>query len=157
MPESAPVVDLITDDVMDALRSVQRASGWENDLFVEPPKPALGNARKDGLCVVIMGEADRFEPEEEDNAYMYWRQSYAAVCHIREPEASTVSIDKRMTSVAADVITKLMEDPRRGENAFDTIITGTSPNAEELHSSAGEIAVRFDVVYRHAYGDPRSK
>lgn len=157
MPEAEAIVELITKDIVTSLSAVQRAGGWANDFTVRRPNPALGNARINGLVVVVMLDADRVDVEDEDNAFMYWRQSYSAVCHVREPEASSVVIDARMASMAAEVIKKLMEAPRRGEYAFDTVVTGIITNSEALHASAGEIAVSFDVVYRHAYADPFSK
>lgn len=145
-----PVIELITQNVVDTLAGVRVASGYHVDLIAER-RVRSGNRERDGLAVVLQGDPEKVDDAPEGR--VAWRQRYAVVCYVVESETSTRPIDQRINLTRSDVEKALMVDFTRGGNAYDTVIQ----EPELFDDPEGRwdgVVVYFDVLYRTTHDDP---
>lgn len=144
------ILEQITQNIVDELKLVTVANGFDNDLIVERPLQE-GNPPKDRLVVVFQTSVDELEPPL---GHKWWNQSYAIVCFVRESETSAVNLDTRINSIKSDVEKKLRQDNSRGGLAVETELR--PPLIFEQEGASG-VVVNVDVSYRVLEDNPYSQ
>lgn len=145
-----PVIERIAQNVVDTLKGVNVAAGYNNSLSVERLKRE-GNAPRDLL--VVVEQHDETQPEDVTHNKQEWFQRFAVTCYVVEQDGAR-SLDTRINSVRADVQKALMQDPHRGDLAIDTILRGCDSIALLTGGQLTGIVVYFDVHYAVEWDDP---
>jgi len=154
---SDPVVELIAVDIQEAVDAITVANGFNQDLScVRPTRLGFeGDAAPVNGKVVLVSE-DPDEDEEnsgEGNAAIKaWTQPFVLIAFIIASDTSDTAIDTAINRARSDIEKKLMEDPTRGGNAWDTRIR--APARFNEGPGATGIIVMVDVLYRTREGDP---
>jgi hypothetical protein len=162
MPDALdPVIERIAQDLLDTLEGITTAAGYRYTLIAERAKPNLGNRRRDGLAVLVQGDAKRINEDDDSPtgrgpAYDHdeWWAAFAVVLTAMETEASTDPIDKRMNVMRSDVEKALAVDPTRGGLAILTEMGDPMPVDAPPNVNGVEWAIPLTVYYRTLAGDP---
>jgi hypothetical protein len=159
-PVTTPVIERITQHIVDSLETMTIANGYSKNAVVQQPNPGIGNSLIDGRVIVVMGDAT--EQDDRPMHYKEWVQEFLIVAECRQSEdAVSRNIDTLRNLRRSEIEWCLTHDSdgtreqtTRGGLAQDTllwepIIVPVPPNAHE-----GQIVVRVGVLYRTLYNNP---
>jgi hypothetical protein len=144
-----PVLNLITQNVIETLGGVRRNAGYFHDLNVEE-EDEQGNRARDSQAIVYV-EGDPRPEEDPPLGHDGWHQRYSILCRIVESEVSGLPPSTRLAQIEADVIKAMQEDHNRGGYAHNTV---TLAPERFPKSTPPAVIVGFDVHYRHLKGQP---
>jgi hypothetical protein len=148
-----PIVELVTQSILDALAEVTIGNGYQQNLQVGRVWKG-GNPPDDLVCIVceLDDETDEQAAPELAAAYI---QPYAIVILAFESEASTYPIRRRLQIAAADIHKALMGDYQRNGLAVDTKPGRHSwiDNAAAYGAMDGMV-FEWRVEYRFNLNDP---
>jgi hypothetical protein len=146
---SYPIVELISQNVVDVLSRVAESTGYNGTLIVERQKRS-GNIPRDRLVVV---HQDDPIPLDGAHGHTTWNQPYVVTCYVIESETSDTPIDQRVNFIRSDVEKAVMEDVTRGGYAILTSLEKPELFDAKDGSFFG-IDVHFTVTYRTIQDDP---
>lgn len=149
-----PVVERITQNIVDALEELTKAAGIYANAKVYRPSPAKPPPLRDYRLVVIQSDPELDEENDGLCGVQAWVQPYQIVCEAVLPENAVTPIDRVLNRIRADVEKKLREDPQRGGLAWDTRIMPPVMDDTAETARAGTIEVRVNVHYRTIEDDP---
>lgn len=155
MPEVLPIVEQITQNIMDALASVSTVNGYAQTIV-----PVRFHRTGDKVfdLMAIVSEIDT-SADDSDAATLSkrWIQGYAVLLLTFEPESSDYPARKRLQIARADVTKALMLDYHRGNLAIDTTVRAPQwiDNAMDFGAMDGLIYM-FDVGYAEDINNPYS-
>lgn len=152
---SNPIVELISDDIYDAINEITVANGFNQTLIAYRPKrDDIGDVVPEDLKVlVIQGDEEDGEITMQVGMWKEWQQPYVIMALVIDSDSSTDPIDTRKNQVRADIQKKLMVDPSRGGYAIDTTILPSESIPENDKGWTG-INVYVVVKYRTKIDDP---
>ena len=155
MAERIPVVERIVQDVVETLKGVSIANGFQTDLDVERPMPR-GTNWTNGKTVVYQGAKTRTEDGDRPQQYEQWFQTIVVVYHAVETDLDK-PVDARLLTAEADIHQALCGTAalRRRDNwAITTIPGDTVPLERDFDSNEAKVLLEFTVQFRHQWGDP---
>jgi hypothetical protein len=144
----------------DRRRRVQHAQGHHRRRrFFHRPAPAAAQAREQeqpGARAVrdLPGRSHQDAlTTGAPNGTIFWKVQFALEIHLIQSEKADDAIDTLINYAVADVQRALMSDPRRGENAHDTIL-GDPKAFDDTENSYSGVFIPFEVQYGHLLADP---
>lgn len=154
-----PVVEIITQDLIDSLKRVRKANGYQTDLQVERIWRS-GNTTQDMLCVVQEVD-DELDDQAAPTMAAAWVQPYALIILAFQPEASTYPVRRRLQIAAADVHKSLMKDYQRtvtNQTGDVSYAVDTRPPTKawcgDVMGAADGLVMIVRVQYRTDINDP---
>lgn len=149
-----PVLELITQDVVDTLSEIVAANGASIDLIVERPSPATGNRIRDGLALVVQGPNPTKVVDGVPVQYTQWDQPYEVYLHSLQSSQDTTPVDARLNRMLADVMREIVRDRTRGGLAIWTEINDPEFDTLNVTANGGRVIATFTVTYRTMRDDP---
>lgn len=152
-----PVIERITADIVDTLKSVRKANSYAHDLTVQRIG-RNGNAPQAGqiLAVVIQGNPQAVPEQSHDQTA--WDQPYAIDCYIDPAEDLETPLDKAINLLRADVEKALtFGEPSRTRGGLAEGTKLDAPVLFQRPTAAGTqfgVQVRIRVRYATAWNDP---
>jgi len=159
---SNPVVELITQDIVEKIDAIKVADGWNQDLNAVRPT-RLGNDENlpidNGLVIVHQEDPDDtdLDADRGSQGLKAWAQPYLLECIVWQDDDATTPIDTLINRVRADIEKKLMEDESRGGNAIETLLGGSMKFTDEGDAELTGIIILITVQYRVRLTDPYTK
>lgn len=148
-----PIIEQITQDLVDAVETVTVANGYNQTLIVERP---VSNdeaiAARDNLAVVREGNPSKMAQEDTSSAYIMWEHGYHIDLYAAIAENDATPLMTRLHKMRADVEKAVLVDPYRGELAIDTRVE----EPEYWVDRPGIVGVTVVIVvqFRTLIGDP---
>ena len=151
----SPVIERITIDIADTLKTVRKVDGYANDFTVERIK-VRGNTPTAGqtLIVVRQGANNRVGQSSQDTET--WNQFYLINCYVDPAEDLTESPESKMNRVMADVekvLTHTDQSRNRAGLADDTTLISSTPFADTGTGLFG-CQIQVLVTYQTKEHDP---
>jgi uncharacterized protein YuzB (UPF0349 family) len=143
-----PIIEFITENIVNALKTVRTANGYLSDLEVEQYNRATGNRTRNQLAVVMQGGCEEVLQDVSDG-FKEWMQEYRVGLFILESDTSTRPLDQRLNLIRCDCEKALCIDRSRGGYALDTMMRG-----HLVHEDRGGVELLIDVWYRHLEDNP---
>jgi hypothetical protein len=146
-----PVSERISENIVETLKGVSAAAGFNVDLDVER-YDTRGN--DPGHYKTIVSDGADAEADDADTplGFKRWRRPYDIYVFVVESEASPVAYDTLANVARADVERALMADVTRGGWAQNTEVR--DPILFSDQSDFGGVVVRIEVVYSHSETSP---
>jgi hypothetical protein len=151
---AAPVIEKVALDVFNTLKGITVVDGFSIDLLPQRRKRGNKNNPAHGLCVIYQDD-----PVQDalttgaPNGTIFWKVQFALEIHLIQSEKADDAIDTLINYAVADVQRALMSDPRRGENAHDTIL-GDPKAFDDTENSYSGVFIPFEIQYGHLLADP---
>jgi hypothetical protein len=149
-PVIYPVLERITLDLLNTMKSVTTVAGYRQTLDVVRENPEEGHTPRDNLAV--LHKADYDAARAPANAIGY-KQHYSVSIFIFEDSETDVPVDQRLTFAVADLTKVLNADYRRSNDAVDTTCGPPVP-ADPMHGAIVGGTFRVTVYYRTVIDDP---
>lgn len=146
-----PVVERITQNILQTLRGVNPSNGYPVTLDAERAT-RLGQRTRANLCVL---KQDIAVEAQAPHRHLRWWQNYVAVAYVTNSESSTVADEQRINTVRAAIEKALRQDITRGALAINTTLSPPQ-NAAPVDGEFTGITVRFAVLYQTLQDDPFS-
>jgi hypothetical protein len=142
---ATPVLELIAENIVEALKNVSPAGGYNVTLEVERYKNPH-NRPRDMLAVVITGDAAPAE-DSEGSEQSSWVQTFGVLVYVIDNETTTNPADERQILAWADCVRALSIDKTRGGQAW---------RQSMLPPDFGDdfVLIKFDVYYDTVGDDP---
>jgi len=144
-----PILEQITQNVVDTLSQVTTAAGYHCDLIVYRPDKG-GTPTDEGDVAVIIGE-ETIEDDQNTQMVQYL-QEYIFAASTVLPEGSPEPPDRQNAIKKADIYAALRKDITRGGWAHDTL--DESPEGRSSETTNDGIVCRAWVRYRTMLNDP---
>lgn len=143
-----PIKEQISRDLLDALRGVQIAAGFNNNLDAKRVDQ-LADVPSDSRCILYEGE----ETPEEDPSLGHdgFFQTYIVRAWALESEFGASDVDTRLALLGKDIARGVMLDPHRSRLAHNTRVLNVK------HTSQAEppaVDVTVEIHYRTLHGRP---
>jgi hypothetical protein len=152
---STPILENISVNIKAAINAITIVNGFNQDLTaVRPMRNDFKDVMpKDG--VVLIKQINTDKPDEQAYSTVEWVQMYALMAIVLDGDDVSTTIDTRLNQVEADIQRKIREDPKRGNNAIDTILL---PSVEFFDGRGFTgISVNIAVKYRVLEDNPYTK
>lgn len=144
------ILEMITQDLEQTLRGVNRTGGYRTTFYVERPAN-LALARRDGLCVVVEREAEKVT---SPLGWQQWMQRYFVAVFLHRSETSDFTQRTRTNNAIADVHKVVKVDPTRGGFAIHTWLDEPETT---IDGEFDRVVVPVRVMYRHLINNPFSQ
>lgn len=150
---SYPITELITLDVIAALKSIRVSNGYSFDAIVEREEPKRGNTIQPSSVIVREGEEDPLD--SPGTGIHEWNKPLYIECYAVETDDSTTAAKQRANGMNADVIKALRANNGWTRNglAVDTLVRSPRQILPENGGYYG-VSVQIDVHYRTNENDP---
>jgi hypothetical protein len=150
-----PIAELITQDVLAALKQVSKVGGYS--VTLKPERFKKGGLNSDSDVTAILSFHDDQAASDADTPLNYtaWLRPYWVLVYIYESDESDTPYDQRVDCVIADIGKAVMQDVTRGGHAQNTWMR-EPVRFDDPNDSTGVIC-NFDVLYRHLEDDPYSQ
>jgi hypothetical protein len=158
-PVTTPVLERITQNIVETLQTITTENGYSVDATVSQPNPGVGYPDKDGAIMVGTGEADVEAPPQQ---YVQWLQHFDILTLVSISEkAADPNLETLRNKRWAEIVWALAHDSdgnrhqtTRGGLAEDTLVLGAtiSPAQPDAHEAA--IIVHIAVRYRTPLNNP---
>lgn len=147
---SYPVVERISQSLLDTLNSVKVSNGYNYDLVVERP------TRKGYQAEHLRAYLEQDNPDEAPiDAYnkIGWSHGYSVVVFLLPTQEDDTPTDTYTNTVWADIAKALMSNPQLGGLAEDIKILAPTYFTDVAGELAG-FTFHFAVLYRTALDNP---
>jgi hypothetical protein len=141
-----PALERVTQNVVDAVRSVTRNAGGFIDLIVERPNPTNGQKIQDGFAVVIQGDPTEIT-EGVSSVFQRWAQPYQVQLYAIQSQDDATPVDARLNRMIADVVAAVTFDIRRGGIAMNTEANAPEFDIRDVNATGGMAIAKFTVTY----------
>lgn len=147
-----PVIELIAENVLDAVNSVKTANGYFQSLTAKRPKKQDFSDYSPADGIVLVVQSDPVEVESSASGTRQWRVAFVCEAMVIDSDFDQPPVDTRMNRIASDLTKALLADHTRGGLAIDTTAMATT----KFDDGAGSVGIAcpFEVHYRHKIDDP---
>lgn len=157
-PATTPALERITQHIVDSLATITLDNGYSVDAEVKRPNPGLGTSARDGLLIVVVGDAVIQEPPQ---MLLQWEQTFLVLGFVElSGNAADPTIDTLLIKRAAEVVWCLTHDSdgTREQTTRGGLAQDTKFNSLEIYgdtnSHSAEFVITLTVQYRTPVNNP---
>jgi len=148
-----PIVEQIARALAVQLATITTANGYEHDVeaVVRPGRAAV--RPQHGLLTIEQGE--KTPADEAACGSEEWVQPFTLIYWLKPGDASEAPIDGLANMFGADVEKAVKADPQWASLAIDSWVSAGEA-VQTADAAFDGLALTFNVLFRHALGDPYS-
>lgn len=161
-PTDTPVLERITQNIIDTLATIMKENGYSVDAKVKKINPGVGDSTFDGQILVALGDL-KIEGDRPETSNQF-RQEFLICCDVKLSElAGDPDLERLRTLRRAEIEWALTTEAfssgdrpnqTRGGLAEDTILTGITLPAIDPSSHETFAVLHFEVLYRTQFNNP---